>query len=56
MPSDKIKKNIGGYTSSICAGIKFRNKKKFRYGIPVYTDPFRALLQPNYLIVRWRPL
>jgi hypothetical protein len=24
--------------------MKFRNKKKFRYGIPVYTGPFRALV------------
>jgi hypothetical protein len=24
--------------------MKFRNKKKFRYGIPAYTGPFRALL------------
>jgi hypothetical protein len=23
--------------------MKFRNKKKFRYGIPVSTGPFRAL-------------
>jgi hypothetical protein len=27
----------------ISAGMKFRNKKKFRYGIPAYTGPFRAL-------------
>jgi hypothetical protein len=27
----------------ISAGTKFRNKKKFRYGIPAYTGPFRAL-------------
>jgi hypothetical protein len=27
-------------------GIKFRNKKKFRYGIPTYTGPFRALILP----------
>jgi hypothetical protein len=26
----------------ISAGIKFRNRK-FRYGVPVYTGPFRAL-------------
>jgi hypothetical protein len=25
------------------AGMKFGNKKKFRYGIPVCDDPFRAL-------------
>jgi len=24
--------------------MKFRNKKKFRYGIPAYTGPFRALV------------
>jgi hypothetical protein len=23
--------------------MKFRNKKKFRYGIPAYTGPFQAL-------------
>jgi hypothetical protein len=28
----------------ISAGVKFRNEKKFRYGIPAYTDPFRALI------------
>jgi hypothetical protein len=27
----------------ISAGMKFRNKKKFRYGIPAYTVPCRAL-------------
>jgi hypothetical protein len=27
----------------IRAGMKFRNKKKFRYGIPAYTGPFQAL-------------
>jgi hypothetical protein len=27
----------------ISAGMKFRNKEKFRYGIPAYTGPFRAL-------------
>jgi hypothetical protein len=27
----------------ISTGMKFRNKNKFRCGVPVYTDPFRAL-------------
>jgi hypothetical protein len=27
----------------ISAGMKFRNKKKYRYGKPVYSYPFRAL-------------
>jgi hypothetical protein len=27
----------------ISAGMKFRNKKKFRCGIPAYTGPYRAL-------------
>lgn len=26
------------------AGMKFRDKRKFRYGMPAYTDPFRALV------------
>jgi hypothetical protein len=29
----------------INAGMKFRNKKKFRYSIPAYTGPFRALFE-----------
>jgi hypothetical protein len=28
----------------VSAGMKFRNKKKFRYGIPAYTGPFEALV------------
>jgi hypothetical protein len=28
----------------ISAGMKFRNKEKFRYGIPAYTGPFRVLV------------
>jgi hypothetical protein len=27
----------------VSAGMKFRNKKKFRYGIPAHTGPFRVL-------------
>jgi hypothetical protein len=27
----------------ISSGTKFRNKKKFQYGMPAYTGPFRAL-------------
>jgi hypothetical protein len=27
----------------ISAGMKFRNKKTFRYGIPAYSGPFQAL-------------
>jgi hypothetical protein len=26
------------------AGMKFRNNKKFRYGVPAYTSPLRALV------------
>jgi hypothetical protein len=28
----------------ISADMKFRNKNKFRYGIPAFTGPFRALV------------
>jgi hypothetical protein len=38
----KMEKNISGYIL-VSAGIKFGNKKKFRYSIPAYTSPFRAL-------------
>jgi hypothetical protein len=31
----------------ISAGMKFRNKKKFLYGMPAHTGPFRALLMSN---------
>jgi hypothetical protein len=34
----------------ISAGKKFRNKKKFRYVIPAYTGPFRALPTDLYYI------
>jgi hypothetical protein len=27
----------------VSAGMKFRNKEEFEYGIPAYTGPFRAL-------------
>jgi len=33
------------YFEKISAGMKFRNKKKFRCGIAAYTGPFRALIQ-----------
>jgi hypothetical protein len=38
----------------ISSGMKFRNKNKFRYGVPVYTSPFRALLSTPFL--KWLPL
>jgi hypothetical protein len=28
----------------VSSGMKFRNKKKFRYGIPVYNDTLQALI------------
>jgi hypothetical protein len=34
---------INGYFILIIAGMKFRNKKQFRYGVPAYTGPLRAL-------------
>jgi hypothetical protein len=39
----KMVKNICIYYTLISAGMKFRNKKTYRYGIPVYTGPFRVL-------------
>jgi hypothetical protein len=30
--------------------MKFRNKKKFRYGIPAYTGPFRALPEITHMV------
>jgi hypothetical protein len=36
------------YYILVSAGVKFRNRKKFRFGIPVYTGPFRALRVPQY--------
>jgi hypothetical protein len=38
MGKDKLYLNI-----LINAGMKYRNKKKFHFGIPAYTGPFRAL-------------
>jgi hypothetical protein len=35
---------------SISAGMKFRNKKKFRYSMPAYTDPF-----PSSNIIPYSP-
>jgi hypothetical protein len=38
--------NINGYTRSMHVDkcrYEFRNKKKYRYGTPVYSYPFRAL-------------
>jgi hypothetical protein len=32
------------------AGMKFRNEKKFRYGIPAYTGPIRALVAEELAI------
>jgi hypothetical protein len=32
----------------IRAGMKFRKKKKFRYGIPAYTGPFPALVNTEF--------
>jgi hypothetical protein len=50
-----MKLNINGYS----AGMKFRNKNKFRYGISAYTGPFRPLgiatqRQTTYLTNRVR--
>jgi hypothetical protein len=39
----KMKKNINACIILINAGMKFRIKEEFRYGIPAYTGPFRAL-------------
>jgi hypothetical protein len=44
----KMKKKIYIYIRPyrpmlISSGTKFRNKKKFQYGMPAYTGPFRAL-------------
>jgi hypothetical protein len=36
-------KNMNGNNILLGSGMKFRNEKKFRYGIPAYTCPFRAL-------------
>jgi hypothetical protein len=44
IPSEKWgKKYKGIYYILISAGMRFWNKKKFRYGIPVYTGLFRTL-------------
>jgi hypothetical protein len=43
----------------IGAGMKFRNKKKFRYGIPPYTGPFQVLvycMTYNLLKTRFLPI
>jgi hypothetical protein len=39
--SRKVNEHITYYIL-ISAGMIFRNKKKFRFGIPAYTGPFRA--------------
>jgi hypothetical protein len=39
----KMEKDKWKYYTLLRAGMKFRNKKKFRYDIPAYTGPFRAL-------------
>jgi hypothetical protein len=36
-------KYLNGYIIFISVRMKFRNKKKIRYGIPAYTGQFRAL-------------
>jgi hypothetical protein len=36
--------------------MKFRNRKKFRYGIPVYTGPFRALVVTEGNVLSFTPL
>jgi hypothetical protein len=33
--------------------MKFRNKKKFRYGIPTYTGPFRKLILLSTLVAKF---
>jgi hypothetical protein len=35
----------------IRADMKFRNEKKFQYGIPAYTGPFRALLILHFVLL-----
>jgi hypothetical protein len=32
----------------ISAGMKFKKIKKFRYGVPAYTEQIRALVQEQY--------
>jgi hypothetical protein len=40
----KMEENINGYSFILrSAGMKFRKKMKFRYGMPAYTGPFQAL-------------
>jgi hypothetical protein len=33
-------------------GMKFRNKKKFRYGIPVHTGSFQAMIISTHNMVQ----
>jgi hypothetical protein len=40
----KMKKDKWLWCILKSAGMKFRNKKKFGYGIPAYTGPFQALI------------
>jgi hypothetical protein len=35
----------------IRADMKFRNEKKFQYGIPAYTGPFPALLILHFVLL-----
>jgi hypothetical protein len=43
----KIEKYEWIWCLLVSAGMKFSNRKNFRYGIPAYTGPFRALPVPN---------
>jgi hypothetical protein len=46
---------IGWMDILISAGVKFRYKKKFRYSIPAYTDPFRAMIMTINLMKGFQP-
>jgi hypothetical protein len=43
----EMEKDKQVYYILISAGMKFRNKKKFRHNIPAYTGPFRACFWRN---------
>jgi hypothetical protein len=42
---------IGWMDIFISIGMKYRNIKKFRYGIPAYIGPFRALIVPQNRLI-----
>jgi hypothetical protein len=56
MPKYCLKIHHTGILEKRSAGMKFRNQKKFRYGIVAYTGPFQPLVVTIFITILFSAL